>query len=147
MGRGLLFAVLLGFSGCSSLLEKVVEKPKVALDRVEVADVSFSKAKLMFVVKVENPNGIDLKVDEVNYKIFLEDKAFTSAKTEKAVNVPARGSAEIGIPVPVEYKGLWTNLMKIFDARTVSYRIEGDAKLSLFTIPFSHAGKLELTTQ
>ncbi|HRO66652.1 MAG TPA: LEA type 2 family protein [Pseudobdellovibrionaceae bacterium] len=147
MGRGLLFAVLLGFSGCSSLLEKVVEKPKVTLDRVEVADVSFSKAKLMFVVKVENPNGIDLKVDEVNYKIFLEDKAFTSAKTEKAVNVPARGSAEIGIPVPVEYKGLWTNLMKIFDARTVSYRIEGDAKLSLFTIPFSHAGKLELTTQ
>ncbi|MBX3040391.1 MAG: desiccation-like protein, partial [Bdellovibrionaceae bacterium] len=62
-------------------------------------------------------------------------------------NVPARGSAEIGIPVPVEYKGLWSNLMRIFEARTLSYRIEGDAKLSLFTIPFSHAGKLELTNQ
>lgn len=129
--------------GCASLLG-YKEEPKVQLHEVYVKDADLVGTTLVFVIDVENPNERDIKVDEITYKVFLSGKELTEAKTENPVTVPAKQSAKVEVPLPVKYTALLGNIGNILMAREVSYRIEGDAKLSFFRIPFSKEGKVEL---
>ena len=129
-------------SNCATLLN--LEKPEVNLQRVFVRDTSLSGTTLVFVVKVDNPNKQDIKVQEIAYKVFISGKELTQAKTEKPVAVPANGSSEVELPLPVKYTSLFENIGDILLSREVAYKIVGDAKLSFINIPFSKEGKVEL---
>ncbi|RYZ85194.1 MAG: hypothetical protein EOP04_16475, partial [Proteobacteria bacterium] len=54
--------------GCASMFNKLIDKPKIDLDRVSVRDANLTGATLLFIVKVANPNKVDIKVDEIAYK-------------------------------------------------------------------------------
>lgn len=129
---------------CASFWGSVLEKPKVELDHISVKDANLRGTTLVFVVSVDNPNKVDLKVDQINYKVFVNDKELTQAKTEKTVNVPAQSKANVEIPLPIEYSKIFTDLKELMFAESATYKIEGDAKLSLFTIPFSKKGEFKL---
>ena len=139
-----LISVLMTLTGCASLLNKMVEKPKIELDRVSVRDVNLTGSTLLFVVTVENPNKIDIKVDEIAYKIFINGKQITTAKTEKTVLVPAEKKSEVEIPLPIEYTKIWSDLSDIVMSKNANYRIEGDAKFPLFSIPFKKEGQIQV---
>lgn len=143
LGALLLSVTVLWGAGCASL-SGYAEEPKVSLQEVYPRDISFSGATLVFVVNVENPNGKEIKLKEVAYKVFVSGQELTEAKTEKEVLVPAKGSANVELPLPVQYSRILTKLSDIVVARELSYRIEGSAKMSFFRIPFSKEGKVEL---
>lgn len=140
----ILFLVLstMLFTSCATLLN--LQKPEVNLQRVFVRDTSLSGTTLIFVVKVDNPNNQEIKVQEIAYKVFISGKELTQAKTEKAVAVPAKGSSEVELPLPVKYTSLFENIGDILLSREVAYKIVGDAKLSFISIPFTKEGKVEL---
>lgn len=142
--RWILVLFALSLTACSSFLNQYAQKPKVDLARVEVSDVGLRAATLQFVVKVENPNRIPLTLDEVNYKILLDGKEFAASKMADGVRIPAEGSAEVVLPLAFEYNRLWTNVLSLFSTRSIQYRIEGDARLTAFKIPFSDEGKFDL---
>ncbi|MBC7370193.1 MAG: LEA type 2 family protein [Bdellovibrionaceae bacterium] len=131
-------------TGCASLFNKLVEKPKIDLDRVSVRDANLTGVTLLFIVKVANPNKVDIKVDEIAYKVFINGKEITKAKTEKTVLVPAEKTAEVEIPLPIEYTKIFSDLKDLLTSKTAQYRIEGDAKLAMFTIPFKKEGQIQV---
>jgi LEA14-like dessication related protein len=131
-------------NGCASLVGKVVEKPRVELDHVSLKDSDLRGTTAVFVVKVENPNSVDLKVDDIAYRVFLSGQEFAKASTGKAVTVPAKGTSLVELPLPVEYSKILNGLQALLLSKPVDYRIEGAAKLSLFSIPFQKEGQLEL---
>lgn len=137
----LAFSMLLTTS-CATLLN--LQKPEVNLQRVFVRDTNLSGTTLIFVMKVDNPNNQEIKVQEIGYKVFISGKELTQAKTEKPVAVPANGSSEVELPLPVKYSNLFENIGDILLSREVAYKIIGDAKLSFISIPFSKEGKVEL---
>lgn len=137
-----LSALLLG--SCASLLSKYIEKPKVELERVLVRDMDLTSTTLLFVVSVENPNKREIKVDEITYKIFINGRELTQAKTDKAVVIPALSTSEVELPLPVEYNKIWSDLTDLVLAKNAAYRIEGDAKIALLRIPFAKEGKISL---
>jgi LEA14-like dessication related protein len=134
----------LALCSCASLLGNVVEKPKVDLDHVAIKDANLKGATLMFVVNVENPNQMDLKVDQINYKIFVNNKEISNAKTEEAVNVPGKSKAQVKIPLPIEYTKIFSDLKEVLFSDSATYKIEGDAKFPLFSVPFTKEGNLKL---
>lgn len=136
-------ACLLGGASCSSL-EKLVEKPKIELDHISLKDTDLSGTTAVFFVKVQNPNNIDLKVDDIAYKVFLSGEEFATASTGKTVTVPAKGESLVELPLPVSYSKVMGGLQALLMSKPVDYRIEGAAKLSMFSIPFKKEGKLEL---
>jgi len=144
MKKWVLFLSFLGLCSCASILGSVVEKPKVDLDQVKIRRADLNGATLVFLVNVENPNSIDIKVDEINYTIFVNNKELSRARTEKAVNVPANSKAQVEIPLPVTYSKIFSNLKDLMFADTATYKIEGDAKFPLFSVPFSKEGVVEL---
>jgi LEA14-like dessication related protein len=129
-------------TNCATLFN--LEKPEVNLQRVFVRDTSLSGTTLIFVVKVDNPNKQEIKVKEIAYKVFISGKELTQAKTEKPVIVPASGSSEVELPLPIKYTSLFENIGDILLSREVAYKIVGDAKLSFINIPFTKEGKVEL---
>ncbi len=130
--------------GCSSLQRNFTEKPKVELDHVYLRDPSLTGATIMVVLEVSNPNKVDLKVDEVNYEIFLDQKFFSKAKTAKAVLVPAGGTEKVELPLPIEYSQFVRGAKKLLFGEKLEYRIKGNAKVSLFSIPFEQTGSFGL---
>ncbi|WII71477.1 LEA type 2 family protein [Bdellovibrio sp. 22V] len=131
-------------TSCSHFASRFLEKPEVELQSVFAKDTSFIGTTLVFVVNVKNPNNQDINVKEIAYKIFVADKELTEAKTEKPIHVPAKKDANIEIPLPLKYDSLLSHLGNALMAGEIGYRIEGDAKLSFMTIPFSESGKVEL---
>lgn len=141
--------VLLGFglcfmlSGCASFFGNLKE-PKVDLDNVFAKDTSLTGTTLVFVLDVENPNDKEIKVEEVNYKIFVSGRELTSAKTDKAIVIPAKKTSQVQVPLPIQFTKLIDKMGDVLKTGSLVYRIEGDAKLSFIRIPFSEEGKVQL---
>src|SRR5690606_21071471 len=108
---------------------------------VYVKDAGITGATLVFVVNVVNPNRFDIEVEEVAYKVFIGDKQLTTAKTDKAIKVPASQDAQVELPLPIKYTSLMEHLGSALIAQELPYKIEGDAKFSFVTIPFKKEGK------
>lgn len=134
------------FTACSALLDKVVKEPKIKLERVDVRETNLSGAKLAFVLEVQNPNDYEIKVDQVDYKVFLGEDFFAEAKTPNAVSVAANKTQQVELPLPIEYSKVLNGLQGLLLGETVSYRVEGKVKLAFLglNIPFDEKGKLDL---
>ncbi|MEN0057682.1 MAG: LEA type 2 family protein [Bdellovibrio sp.] len=142
--RWALSGILLCALGCAGLFQGMMEKPKVALSHVWARDTTLLGTTLIFVLNVENPNRKPIEVEEVRYKVFIGEQEFASAKTEKAIKVPARQTAQVEVPLPIQFVSLLKNVDQIWREKKVAYRIEGQAQLSFISIPFSDQGSVEL---
>ncbi|WP_373999061.1 LEA type 2 family protein [Bdellovibrio bacteriovorus] len=141
----LAFIFLSVLTACSGKgLLGFAEKPEAKLENVYAKDTNFSGTTLVFVVNVQNPNRFDIEVEEVAYKVFVGDKQLTTSKTDKAIKVPASKDANIELPLPVKYGDLMGHVASILTSGELPYKIEGDAKFSFATIPFTKEGKVEL---
>lgn len=136
--------ICLFLCSCASLLGTVLEKPKVELDSVAVQNADLNGATLVFKVAVENPNNMEIKVDKVSYKVFLNNKEITQASTDKVVAIAGKSTGIVELPIPLEYRKVFVDLKDLLFASEAAYKIEGNAKLNLFTIPFSKEGKVQL---
>jgi Conserved secreted protein len=135
---------IFAFTGCSSGLFGMLEKPKAKLVNVYPRGTTMTGTTLVFVVEVENPNNKDIKVNSVDYKVFLSGKEFSQGTTDKEILVPANKTANVEVPLAVKYQDILNNLGDILMANKVEYKIEGKAKLSFISIPFTKEGKVEL---
>lgn len=140
----LLIVPLFLLVGCASVLELLGEKPRAELKEVFLKDVTFGGATMVFVVNVMNPNRFDIEVKEIDYKVFISGKEFSSAKTERSFVVPAQKDTDVEIPLPVKLGSLFEHLSQALLSKAFVYRIEGNVKLSFATVPFSKEGKMEL---
>lgn len=137
--------LLLNLVACSSLQDWAIgQKPEAKLKEVFIKEADMTGALLVFVVNVQNPNKHDLKIDEIAYRVFLDGKEVSQAKTEKNILVKAEQETEVPIPLPVKYSQIFDNMAAALTAGSITYKIEGDAKVSPFSIPFSKSGKVDL---
>ncbi|WP_291516671.1 LEA type 2 family protein [Bdellovibrio sp. ArHS] len=143
--RLLVALFLTALSACSGKgLLGLAEKPEAKLQSVYAKDTNLSGTTLVFVVNVQNPNRFAIEVEEVAYKVYIGDKQLTTAKTNSAIKIPAAQDANIELPLPVKYGDLMGHLGSILTQGELPYKIEGDAKFSFATIPFTKEGKVEL---
>lgn len=123
---------------------KVLQEPKVELAGVSVKNVDLNGATLVFNIAVENPNSVEIKLDQVNYKVFLNNKEITQASTEKNIAIAGKATGYVDLPLPIEYSKVFTNLKDLLVSETASYKIEGNAKMNFISIPFSKEGNVKL---
>lgn len=131
-------------SGCKTGLKGLAEEPQVRLDQVYASKVDFSGAQLMFVLEVENPNPVDIKIDELDYSINLFSKKFAEGKVAEGLKVPARSKANIELPLPVKFDQLFSSLTDALGASEVPFKVEGQAKSGWFKFPFAKEGSVKI---
>lgn len=144
-GLGVLYLMLmLGWSGCSFIAQRVLEKPKVSIEQIELQDLKSDGATVVFGVKVENPNGIGLKLDSLRYEIEMGERPLSQGQLRDVAEVPARGATVVPIPVQFKYSDVFASMIDFLTKKTSQYRIKGEARAGILTVPFDRSGELKL---
>lgn len=140
---GLVTLASFALTGCASIAEQIIKEPKVNLSRVNVKDVTAQGATVLFGVEVDNPNAFALKVDSLRYDIEIGGKALTSGRIEQAAEVQANAKSIVDIPVPVKFSEIFSSVMDLVSSGSKPFRVRGEAKFGLFTLPFDKTGEIK----
>lgn len=128
---------------CASWQEKW-EDPKIALQEVNVEKAGLTEATLVFQFLVENPNSKTIKVDKVDYALSVRGKSLTQGVLEKGLEVGAKSSLMVPLPVRVKYSDVFESLASLLKDEMLPYQMEGKVKMGLFSIPFKKQGEVKL---
>ena len=147
-------AVLLGVAvflvSCSSLnkmVEGEVEKPRVSMVSARLEEFSFTEADLLFDIKVENPNGVWVKLVGFDYALFIDEATFLDGVQIQDVDIGPRGESEVMFPLTVRYEDLFKAYESLADSASSKYRIELGFRFDLPTlgktrVPLSAEGEI-----
>ena len=139
-------AVVLAFAvfGCSSIAETFIDKPKIALASIALQDVTLIGATVQIGVEVDNPNSFSLRIHSIQYNLELGGRAISKGKIESLAEVAAKSKTVVMVPVPVKFADLFASVSEFFAKNTSRYRLQGEAKVGLLTLPFDETGELKL---
>lgn len=136
------FFVLTILFGCSSL-KKVVEPPKVKLEKVTVANLAALYADLNVVLEVVNPNKIDFDVKSLKYSLDVNSKTITSGTMKEKVIVKGKQTTVVSLPIRVLYKDILGSALLFLKQSGLPYKVQGSVEVGPFTIPFDDEGHLK----
>ena len=139
----LVSSLLIGIR-CASIGRSLLTEPKVTFASVGLKDVNQDGATILFGIQVENPNPVELSVDDLKYDVELGGKAISSSRIEKSVSVPPHGKKTVELPVPVKFSDLIQSLADLLGNGTTSYHLKGEARVAIFTLPFDQTGKIKI---
>ncbi len=131
-------------AGCASMVAAVLEAPKVHPHSVRVKDSTGDGAVAVIALSVENPNGVDLTVDRLDYVLSIGGRAISSAQIQDPANIKARATTVVEIPVPFKYSEVFVSVLDLLRTGTAVYKVTGEAKIGIFTLPFDQSGDLKL---
>lgn len=139
-----LFSSLMIGIRCTSIGRRLLTEPKVSFASVGLKDINQDGATILFGIQIENPNPVELSVDDLKYDVELGGKAISSSRIEKAVSVPPHGKKTVELPVPVKFSDLIQSLADLLGNGTTSYHLKGEARVAIFTLPFDQTGKIKI---
>ena len=129
-------------TSCSSF-KKIIEPPKVRLEKVRISKLSISNADLEVILEVQNPNNIDFDVKNIRYSLDINSKTVTTGTMKEKVIVKAKEKTEVSLPVQVLYKDLVSSALLLLQKDGMPYRVQGSVEIGPFTIPFDDKGSLK----
>lgn len=140
----LALSCLFTFARCSSLARQLIQEPKIELSRVGIKDVGVNGATILIGVQVENPNPFVLRIDALKYDLEIGGKLLSSGEIPDAIQVAGKTTSVVDIPVAVKFQDLFSSMMDFFQKSATSYRVKGEARSGLLTVPFDKTGEMKL---
>jgi len=138
---------LLLVSACGALSSVKPEAPKVSVAGVRPLNISLTRQKLEFRLRVQNPNAFDLPIRSLDFVAELAGDEIATGRSDERVTVPANGEAEIRVDVVTGIDRLVGKFRSMFEDRTLEldYGVTGSVKLTNWPtrIPFDVDGILE----
>lgn len=142
--RSILLFGMVALAGCSSLVEAVLEKPRVQFYGVQVRDANADGATAVIMLDVENPNNVSLTVDRMTYALELGGRSIAQAEVKEFATLKARETSRVEIPVPFKYNAVFSSVLDLLRSGTAAYRVTGEARIGIFALPFQHSGDVKL---
>lgn len=139
----ILFSVL-AISSCSSVAKRVIKEPKVEVSRVSLTNLNASGGTIVLGVKVDNPNSFAIKLDELKYDLEIAGKKLSAGELPKPAEVGGNASTVVDVPVPVKFNELFSSAMDFLSKSSTAYRVSGEARFGLITLPFDKTGEMKL---
>ncbi len=130
--------------GCTSLVESLVDEPKVSFAGLAIRDAKQDGATAVIALSVENPNGVSLTIDQLDYNLELGGRSVAEAKIEKVATIAANATSRVEVPVPFRYDQVFASVFDLISRGTAAYKVNGRARVGFFNIPFDHSGEVKL---
>src|SRR4249919_2405699 len=143
-GRGSLIALAaLSLAGCASVAQRPLP-PEVRLDSVRVAKLSPGDTRLAFRLAVNNPNGYDLVVNELDYAIAVETLPLARGALDTRTVLPAGAETSVELELRTDLASLSLVLDRVSRARIVHYEATGSALVQGGArLPFAKRGEID----
>lgn len=114
---------------------------------VRPLNVSLTKQRLEFKLRVENPNPYDLPLRSLDFVANVAGEKFATGRSDEHVTIPAEGEAIVAVEVITGIDRLIGRMRSMIDDRTLEldYGVTGSVKLANWPkrIPFDVEGVLE----
>lgn len=122
-------------SGCSVARTLNLENPRYSIrdirPRVDIAlPLSASSIAIDFNVEVDNPNDVGLRLDRLDFDLFINDSRVLDSESKYGVRIPANGRGDIQLRTRIGYRnlrGLWNEVVDIVRGERARYEIRGNA--------------------
>lgn len=139
--------VLNFLNACASIPTTKPLPPAVQLISIKPINLSLSQAKLEFRLRVQNPNGFDLPLQQLDFVAFFAGDQIASGISKDSVTLPSKGEAILRVAVDTKLSRLFGHLKNMVKAQEydVAYGVKGNVKLANWPkrIPFNVEGELE----
>lgn len=149
--RPLLLAGLVALlAGCAGLgVGDMMRQPDVDIVGAELTNTGIDGADVLFEFEVDNPNGVALVLDGLNYRLRLNDKPLLDGRQDERTQIAARSESRVDLPVRIRYADLLRVLETLDDDDSPSYEIQADFQfavpvLGTVTVPVTRRGELSL---
>lgn len=122
-------------SGCSTLASLNIQNPRYSLrgirPHIDIAlPLSASSIDFDLTVGVENPNAVALRLDRLDFSLFVNDARLLDSMTNQRINIPANGSGDVHLRARVGYqniRSLWSEVVNVIRGDRGRYELRGDA--------------------
>jgi len=138
--------LVMWLTGCASL-GGYRETPRVSLVSIEPLELGLLEQRYRLVLRILNPNSIDLPLAGLSYSLEVNDREFAYGVSRQAVTIPALGEAMLEVDV---ISSLLDVLQQVQHLGTVKpaaldYRLSGKINLadSPLRLPFDYSGRLD----
>jgi LEA14-like dessication related protein len=129
-------AVLL-LSGCAAAMSALdIQNPRYSIrnihPRVDIAiPLSASSVDIDFALEVDNPNRVGLRLDQIDFNLFINEARVLDSISEQNINIPANGRGDVQLRTRIGYqniRSLWSEMLNIFSGRQrARYELRGNA--------------------
>lgn len=128
--------VALLLSGCSSLQRALnIENPRYSIrnihPRVDIAlPLSASSIDIDFDLEVDNPNSVGLRLDQVDFNLFINNSRVLDSISQQNINIPANGRGDVQLRTRIGYqniRALWSEIVDVVRGERARYEIRGNA--------------------
>jgi len=123
-----------------------IKSPTASVEDVRLLDLDSEAANVIVVLKVSNPNGVDVSVSNIKAAFFLAGQEVATVQAlQNKHTLPARGSLSIPMRARVPLKTLPEAVRRSAIALMrfdLPYRVSGsvDVVNGLVTVPFEKSG-------
>lgn len=126
----------LSMTGCSTVADALdIRNPRYSIrdfrPRVNVAlPLSASTIDVDFVLGVDNPNTVGLRLDRIDFDLLVSNNRLLSTSSRQDVRIPARGLGQIPLHARVGYneiRSMWTEVADLIRGNRGNYEVRGTA--------------------
>ncbi len=140
-------------SGCAELLQLLqqsnIQKPSASVIDAKLSGLSFSKADLLFDIKIDNPNNVGINLAGLDYGLKINNFSLFSGTKDDPLNIAAKGSSTIQVPLSLKYDDIYKTVKTLTGQDKSTYTFEGGVSFDLpvlgkIRLPLSKSGELPL---
>jgi LEA14-like dessication related protein len=124
-------------SGCSTIKSALdIQNPRYSIrnihPRLDIAiPLSASSVDIDFALEVDNPNRVGLRLDQIDFNLFINDSRVLDSISQQNINIPANGRGDVQLRTRIGYqniRSLWTEIVDIVSGRQrAKYELRGNA--------------------
>jgi LEA14-like dessication related protein len=125
------------FSGCAALQSALnIENPRYNIrdirPRLDIAiPLSASSVDIDFAIEVDNPNSVGLRLDQIDFNLFINEARVLDSISQQNISIPANGRGDVQLRTRIGYqnlRSLWSEMVDIVGGRQrAKYEIRGNA--------------------
>lgn len=117
--------------------------PKLSLENVSLAGLSFTGAEVLVRMRFENPNNFGLAFSDIGYNLEVDGNRWISTKLNDVVDLAAKGIQIIEVPVRLDFSQVGASVYKILTNREAfRYRVTGEGTVDVDLPYFEESTRL-----
>ena len=137
----------LSAAGCAGLFGKVVKRPVVTYESVNVSGVSFDGVSLDVNFNARNENPFPVPITGYDYSFAIGGHTLASGEERESMSLPANGARQLRVPVQLQFSEVFSALDQFRTADELPYAVSGSVIINAgplegITIPFSYNATL-----
>lgn len=114
----------------------LIREPELTITSIILVKHELINVLLELVLDVRNPNAFTVDFASASYQFYGEGRRWANGSVERAISIPARGTAEVRLPIVLNFTETGRNLFDLVaKLKVVRYRLAGEARV-VTSVPF-----------